>query len=210
MSKQLRAGEALLAANPNFLKDWNKRQSNKKTDWFLEWRKDFAEYCDQWQKTYGEPYPLTIEELEEWIRRADIPGQCLPAEKIASGDWTARDIMPFVQGYLRKQKDAERLAILKLAASESELSGRKKPEARGQGDKTGDKKKKYVRQLNAESLDCIRIYNAKKRKDGKRPSMKAICKEYAETNSGSWSSIYQTVKDHPAEWKGDKTGDKDV
>ena len=40
--------------------------------------------------------------------------------------------------------------------------------------------------------------------------MKAICRQYAADNHDSFSSIYRTVKDHSAEWIGDKTGDKTI
>ena len=91
----------------------------------------------------------------------------------------------------------------------SELSGGKNGENRGQGDKEGDKKKKSIRPLNAEAIDCIRLYKAEKRK-GETQSMKAVCQAYAAEHGGSFDSIYRTVKDHSTDWKGDKTGDNSV
>ena len=78
------------------------------------------------------------------------------------------------------------------------------------GDKKGDKKKTSKRPLTIAALDCIRIYNQEAQRSGKRPSMKAICSQYAADNQDSFSSIYRTVKDHPGDWKGDKTGDKTI
>lgn len=62
-------------------------------------------YRRDWQQTFGEPFPVTIEDWERWAIRADVSSRYLPAEKIASGNWTAADIMPYVEGYLQRIKD---------------------------------------------------------------------------------------------------------
>jgi hypothetical protein len=65
-----------------------------------------------------------------------------------------------------------------------------------------------LRPLNDESRACIRLYNQQARADGKKPNMRAICEQYARENGGSFDSIYRTVKDHRAEWKGTRKGTK--
>ena len=80
--------------------------------------------------------------------------------------------------------------------------------AKWKGDTKGDKKKIPVRPLTTEARDCMRLYKKKAKAEGKRPSMAAICRDYAETNGGSVDSIYRTLKSHSAKWKGDTKGDK--
>lgn len=160
--------------------------------WFLQWQKDFAVYREEWQRTYGEPYPLDIEDLKRWTARADIPGKYLPAEKIASGKWTAADIMPFIEGYLLK---------LREAALRSQLPGQREPTKKGQGDK---KKGQKRRPLNDAARACIAAFNRKKN----RPSMRAHCNEYAEEKGDSAESLYRTIKDYPELWNAKKKGTK--
>jgi len=78
-----------------------------------EYRKAFAEFLvgqaeigRKFEAEFGEPYPRTLNDWKQWLARADVPGRFLPADKVASGHWTARELFPFIQGYLRRLKDA--------------------------------------------------------------------------------------------------------
>lgn len=59
----------------------------------------------EWEATYGEPFPATIEDWERLVARFDLPGRFLPAEKIASQRWTGADVLSFVEGGLLHAKD---------------------------------------------------------------------------------------------------------
>ena len=97
-----------------------------------------------------------------------------------------------------------------LPAESSKLHDGKLEARTGQGDKKGDKKKIPPRPLNAGALACITTYKRARKADAKRPSMKAICREYADKHSDSFDSLYRTLKDHSSEWKGDKKGDNPI
>jgi hypothetical protein len=84
-----------------------------------EYKAEIERINRDWQETYGEPPPHTIEELQRWVARAEIPDNYIPAEKIASSHWTAADIFPFIEGYLLRLRDAK-----KDKASSAKLSPR--------------------------------------------------------------------------------------
>jgi hypothetical protein len=68
-------------------------------------REEFAQQVQEWESTYGEPFPIAIEDWKRWLARIDAPGRYLPAEKAASGHWTGADILPAIEGYLQRLRD---------------------------------------------------------------------------------------------------------
>jgi len=78
-------------------------------------QKTHAEAAAEWESEFGEPFPQTVEDWEQWLAIVDAPGRYLPAEKTASGDWTGADILNFIQGYLidlrNKRCNADRPSV---------------------------------------------------------------------------------------------------
>jgi hypothetical protein len=88
--------------------------------WFREHQRRFTIFRQTWEQTYSEPFPLTIEEWQRWLARADIPDKYFPAKRIAAGKWTMDDILPFVEGYLLKLRDIAKLNETKHTADDPE------------------------------------------------------------------------------------------
>lgn len=65
-----------------------------------------AECLVAWKAEYGEPFPQSIADLKRWLARADVPGRFLSVDKVASGEWTPGDLLPFIEGHLLRMKDA--------------------------------------------------------------------------------------------------------
>jgi hypothetical protein len=55
---------------------------------------------DQWQQTYGVPFP---KDADDWKRLAVRAG--LPANYVRKGRWTGDDVLAIIEGYLLRQKD---------------------------------------------------------------------------------------------------------
>jgi hypothetical protein len=145
-------------------------------------RAELAPVWKEWERETGQSFPSSLEDWQQLATRAGVP-----PEFLLKSQWTAAQLTPYIVGYFQRLRDAP-----------------------AKGDMKGDKKKNPPRPANTEVLDCIRIYRRQAKAEKKRPNMKAICRQYAEDNGGSFESIYRTVKDHRAKWKGDAKGDKAV
>ena len=134
MSQSILAGKTFLEkleGDPRALESWKWAQAQLKafSEGVEALRPEFERLDADWLNEFGEPVPHTIEDLQRWLARADVPGRLLPADKIASGKWTAADIMPYVEGYLlRKQDDSKGIRKLSkaLAGGDRQSVGRPK------------------------------------------------------------------------------------
>ena len=113
MSQSILAGKTFLEkleGDPRALESWKWAQAQLKafSEGVEALRPEFERLDADWLNEFGEPVPHTIEDLQRWLARADVPGRFLPADKIASGKWTATDIMPYVEGYLLQLSDQKK------------------------------------------------------------------------------------------------------
>jgi len=65
-----------------------------------------AEFERKWEEHYRYPYPQT---LEDWYRLAVFAG--LDATIVYQGNWTPRDILPIVEGYLHRRNEMQKCNV---------------------------------------------------------------------------------------------------
>jgi len=88
-------GRAKLAA---FAEAW---RSEEMQGALAEFGRELKRIERTWEQEFGEPYPKSIEDFQEWIMRMD--GGSLPYA--LAGDWTPAELFRPIQGYLKKLRD---------------------------------------------------------------------------------------------------------
>ena len=71
-----------------------------------ELTKQQADWKRKWEEQYRYPYPRT---LEDWYRLAVFAG--LDATIVYQGQWTLRDVLPIVEGYLLRRNEMQKCNV---------------------------------------------------------------------------------------------------
>jgi len=93
-------------------------------------REEFSCQVEEWEAEFGESFPRTLEDWQRWLARLDAPGRFLPAAKAASGDWKGSDLLPAIEGYLRRLRD-QKAVVPQQATTAGRLSPRELADKHG-------------------------------------------------------------------------------